>query len=65
VGRAPPEVAVGPLGRGERVLCKSKIFILNETSVQDKIYSLVGTLLGLKMLLATVLALNKTHFIAG
>jgi hypothetical protein len=45
--------AVGPLGVGARVLCMSDIFILNKIWAQDKIYILVGTLLGCNILLTT------------
>jgi hypothetical protein len=41
----PPGGAVGPLG-GKRVVGKRDIFILIEIWAQEKIYMLVGNLLG-------------------
>jgi hypothetical protein len=53
VGRAPPPWgAVGPVG-GALVVCMKNIFILNEIWAQDKIYILIGTLLGSNILLTT------------
>jgi hypothetical protein len=47
VGATPPrEGAVGPLGRGGRVICMRDIFIRIEIWAQDEIYILAGTLLG-------------------
>jgi hypothetical protein len=47
-----------------RVVCMRDIFILNEISVQDKIYHLVGTSLGLKIVLTTLLAQSyKQHIL--
>jgi hypothetical protein len=43
-GAPNPVGAVGPLG--ERVVSKTDLFIFNEILAQDKIYILVGTLLG-------------------
>jgi len=43
--------AVGPLGGA--FICMRDIFILNEIWAQDKIYILVGTLLGWNILLIT------------
>jgi hypothetical protein len=44
VGRAPQGGVVGPLDGG--VISMRDIFILNKIWAQDKIYILVGTLLG-------------------
>jgi hypothetical protein len=38
---------------GAQVICMRDIFILNEIWVQDKIYTSVGTLIGLNILLTT------------
>jgi hypothetical protein len=51
---APPgEGAVGPRGERALVVCVSHIFILNEIWAQDKMYTLVRTLLGSNTLLTT------------
>jgi hypothetical protein len=44
-GASPPRERCWSSG-GSRVFCKKDIFILNDVWPQDKIYILVGTLLG-------------------
>jgi hypothetical protein len=52
-GAPPPGGAICPLLEREQVVCIRDIFILKEILAQDKIYILVGTWLGLNMLLIT------------
>jgi hypothetical protein len=46
-----PGDALRPLGGGGRVVCMRDILVLNEMWAQDEIYILVGTSLGLNVLL--------------
>jgi hypothetical protein len=47
-GAPPPprETGDGPLGGGAQVVYVRDIFILNKICVQDKVYILIGNLLG-------------------
>jgi hypothetical protein len=52
VGHPPGGALLVLGGRAAQIACMRDIFILNEILAQDKIYILVGTLLGLNMKLA-------------